>query len=116
MGISMQKRVQEANTMTVQQIMNNVRLVKARSSKLTKVAVCLAIVLSTVALLTLHAATLDAKAQAEDLKDQAQKLEQNNNQLESNIEGLGSLEGVEQIAKDELGMVDPDTVIIKPEN
>ena len=102
--------------MTFQQIMKNVRLVRARSSKLAKVAVCLAIVLSTVALLALHAVTLDAKAQAEALKEQAQKLEQENDRLESNIDNLGSLEGAEQIAKDELGMVDPDTVIIEPEN
>lgn len=102
--------------MTVKQMIKNIRLVRARSSKLTKTAICLAIVLSTVALLALHAATLHAKAQAEALKDQAQQLQQDNDRLESNIDGLGSLEGAGQIAKEELGMVDPDTVIIKPEN
>lgn len=102
--------------MTLREIIKNVRLVKVRSSKLTKVAICFAIALSTVALLVLHAATLHEQAQADALKDQAQQLEQDNDQLESNIDGLGSLEGAGQIAKDELGMVDPDTVIIEPEN
>ena len=116
MGISVQNRVQEENTMTVQQILKNVRLVRVRSSKLTKIAICLAIVLSTVALVALHAVTVNERAHADALKQQAQQLEQENDKFESNIDGLGSLEGVQQIAKDELGMVDPDTVIIEPEN
>lgn len=102
--------------MTVQQIMKNIRVVGARSSKLTKVAVCVAIALSAATLLVLRAATLDAQAQADALKQQAQQLEQENSQLKDKIEGLGSIESVEQIAQDELGLVDPDTVIIEPEN
>ncbi len=102
--------------MTLQELVKNVRLVKTRSSKLTKIAICFAIALSMVALLALHAVTLNEKARADALKQQAQQLEQENNKLETNIDGLGSLEGVSQIAKDELGMVDPDTVIIEPEN
>ena len=102
--------------MTVQEIKKNVRLVWGRGSRLTKVAVCVAIALSTVTLLALRAATLDAQAQADALKDKAQQLEQENSQLEDKIGDLGSIDSVEQIAKDELGLVDPDTVIIEPEN
>lgn len=102
--------------MTVQEIKKNVRLVYKRSSKLTKVAVCVAIALSTVTLLVLRSATLDAQAQADALKQQAQQLEQENSSLEDKIGSLGSLDSVEQIAKDELGLVNPDTVIIEPEN
>ena len=102
--------------MTVQQMLKNVRLVRRRSNKMTKVAVCLAIALSTVTLLVLRSATLDAQAQADALKQQAQQLEQENSKLEDKIGNLGSIEGVEEIAKDELGLVDPDTVVIEPEN
>ena len=99
----------------MQNLSNRIRVVFRRSSKMTKIAVCLAIVFSTVTLLVLRSATLDAKAQTDVLKDQAQQLEQENNALEDKIDNLGSAESVEDIAKNELGLVDPDTVIIEPE-
>ena len=92
-----------------------IRLVFRRGSKLAKVVILLAIVLSAAALLTLKGTIEKTQAQAEALKSQAAGLEQEQNRLEQNIEGLGTLDGVEQIAKDELGLVDPDTVIIEPE-
>lgn len=94
----------------------NVKFVRRRSSKLTKAALFLAIVFSMMALLVLHALTLNLKEQAQISKDQAQQLEQENDRLEDKIENAGSLEGVQDIAKDELGLVDPDTIIIEPEN
>ena len=102
--------------MTARELKSRIRVVYRRSSKLTKMAVCLAIALSTVTLLVLRSATLDARAQTDALKDQAQQLEQENDRLEDKIEDLGSIDSVEQIAKDELGLVNPDTIIIEPEN
>lgn len=102
--------------MTAQEFRKNVRLVYRRSSKLTKTALCLAIAFSTVTLLMLHVLTLNEREKADALRDQAQQLEQENDRLQDKIDNLGSLEGVEDIAKDELGLVDPDTVIIEPEN
>lgn len=102
--------------MTAQEFRKNVRFVHRHSSRLTKTALCLAIAFSAVTLLVLHTATLNAREQAQALRDQAQQLEQDNDRLQDKIDNLGSLEGVEDIAKDELGLVDPDTVIIEPEN
>lgn len=102
--------------MTAREFRETVRFVRRPSSKLTKLAICLAITFSMVTLLVLHAVTLNIREQAQALKDQAQQLEQENSQLEDKIDSLGSLEGVEDIAKDELGLVDPDTIIIEPEN
>ena len=102
--------------MTLRNLTSRIRLVYKRSSTLTKVAVCAAVVLSTAALLTLHSAALDAQADKEALQQQAQQLEQERNQLNDKIDSLGSADSVEQIAKDELGLVDPDTIIITPEN
>lgn len=96
-------------------MLKRVRLVYRRSSNLTKVAVMAAIVLSTAALLTLHFTIQSTKAQTEANRDQAAQLEQDNARLEENIDSLGSADSVEQIAGDELGLVDPDTVIIVPE-
>ena len=80
-----------------------------------KIVVLCAIVLSMVALLAIRQQLLDAQALKDSLKDQASQLEQENGQLEDKIDSLGSIDSVEDIAKDELGLVDPDTVIIDPE-
>ena len=102
--------------MTNQKTASRIRFVYKRSSRLTKIAVCAAAALSAVALLYLHSATLDARAEAEELRKQAQQAQQQNTELENKIDILGSAESAEQIARDELGMVDPDTIIIQPEN
>ena len=94
----------------------NIRLVYKRSKPLTKVVVLCAIVLSMVALLTLRQQLLDAQGLKDALTDNASQLEQENSQLEDKIDSLGSIDSVEDIAKDQLGLVDPDTVIIEPEN
>lgn len=96
-------------------ILRRVRLVYRRSSVLTKTVVLSAGVLAMAALLTLNLTIEGVRNKTNELKDQAAQLEQENSQLEENIGNLGSVEGVEQIAKDELGLVDPDTVIIEPE-
>ena len=94
----------------------NIRLVYKRSKPLTKVVVLCAIVLSMVALLTLYQLLPDMQGQIDALTDYASQLEQENSQLEDKIDSLGSIDSVEDIAKDQLGLVDPDTVIIEPEN
>jgi len=92
-----------------------IRLVYKRSSNLTKIVVLCAVVLSTATLLTLRWALLDTQAQSDALKDQAAQLEQENAQLEDKNEALGSVDSAMDIAQDELGYVDPDTVFFDPE-
>lgn len=86
------------------------------SRRSTVVAISLTVVVAVSALLVLHSITLDAQARAEQWRAQAQQLEQENQNLEDKIDNLGTLEGIKDIAQDELGMVDPDTVIVTPEN
>lgn len=102
--------------MTAQNFTSRFRLVFKRGSRSAKIAVCAAVVLSAVALLVLHSATRSALEKANALRDQAAQLEQENDRLESQIDGLGSVDSVEQIAQNELGLVKPDTIIIQPEN
>ncbi len=102
--------------MTIRNRLRHTKLVFRRSSRLTKVAVCLAVALSMVTLLALHTATAANRQKAEDLKSQAAQLEQKNDDLEQKIGILGTLESAKQIAMEFLGLVDPDTVIIEPEN
>lgn len=93
-----------------------IRFVYKRSSRLTKIVVLCTIVLSTVTLLTIQSQLQSAQARKDFLQNQAAQLEQENNQLEENIDDLGSVDSVEQIAKDELGLVNPDSIIFQPGN
>lgn len=102
--------------MTIRELMRHIKLVNKRTSRTTKIAVCTAVALSVAALLVLHSAALDAQAKADAWRERAQQLEQENDRLQSQIDNLGSADSVEQIAKDELGLVDPDTIVIQPEN
>lgn len=97
-------------------ILSRVRIVYRRSSTLVKCVVLATIVLCTVTLLTLRFAIQDANTKAEDLRGQAAVLEQENQKLENNISGLGTVDSVKKIANEELGLVDPDTVIYSPNN
>ena len=102
--------------MNIRKMARRFKLKIKRSSRSTKIAVCGAIVVSVISLLALHASTQDAQAQVEAWKTKAQQLEQEKNRLEDKIANLGTLEGIKDIAQDELGLVDPDSVILEPEN
>ena len=102
----------------MQKIINSLRRVKLvvrKSRPVTKVVALCAVVLSTVALLTLQSAILSSREHTAALTDQASKLEQQNQDLEQRIDGLDTEEGIRDIAENELGLVDPDTVIIVPQ-
>ena len=94
---------------------SSIRLVYKRSSTLTKVLVLFAVVLSTVALLGLRGLILEAEAQNAAVLNQAAQLEEENAELEQKIDSLGTLDGMMQIARDELGLEDPNTVILVPQ-
>lgn len=102
----------------MQKIVNSLRRVKLvvrKSRPVTKVVALCAVVLSTVALLTLQSAILASRDRTAALMDQAANLEQQNQDLAQHIDGLDTEEGIRDIAEEELGLVDPDTVIIVPQ-
>lgn len=94
---------------------SRIRLVFRRSTPLTKVVVLAAVVLSMAALLALRSTILQTRSQTEVLRDQAMTLEQENADLSDKLDNMGNVEGIQNIAKEELGLVDPDTIIFKPE-
>lgn len=95
-------------------LLSRVRLKYRRSSTMTKTVVMSAIAVCMVALLTLQIANTAKEKQLEADRQKAAQLEQENNKLDDNIDKLGSAESAEQIAKDELGMVPTDAVVIVP--
>jgi cell division protein FtsB len=95
--------------------LKRIRLVYRRSSPLVKTVVLSAIALSAAALLTLALTIGAARNHTNVLAGQAAQLEQENQKLEDKIDKQGSLEGVKDYAEDELDLVDPDVVVIDPE-
>ncbi len=92
-----------------------IKLVYQRSSTMLKCIVLAALLLSSAALLVIGHAVAQTRAETEAQRQQAAALEQENKDLGEAIDDLGSVQSIKDIAGEELGLVDPDTVIIEPE-
>lgn len=98
-------------------IKNPFRGVKAEytsSHPLTKVVVIVLILVCMAALITLRWSGNQLKGEIADLRDEAAQLESDNEKLGDLVENPDSVEGLEQVAEEELEYVDPDTVVIDP--
>lgn len=93
-----------------------IQLVYRRSSTMLKCVVLAAVVLSTICLIVLSGAMADTKERTEALRNEAAALEQKNERLEQYIAELGTIQGVQRIAYEKLGLVTPDTIVFQPEN
>ena len=91
-----------------------IQIVFRPSTTLLKIVVIVLIVFSTAALIALSWVRQSIQVQTEDLRQEAMALEQENNDLEKKIGNLGSVQSIEEIAQEELDLVNPDTVIINP--
>ena len=92
-----------------------IRFVYRPSSTLAKTVVLSAIILSTVTLLTIHGVIQGVRLNTEAAREEAARQQQENEEWKDKIDNLGSQDSVEDIAKDELGLVDPNTQVIKPQ-
>ena len=100
-------------------IREKLKLIKLRlrpSPRSTKIMLIVAILFAMTALIALRMAITKLDNRTEDLRQKAAALEQDNKDLQENIGILGSVQSIIQIAMDELGLVDPDTVILEPES
>ena len=84
-----------------------------RTSTLHKVVIAAAVVLSSVTLFSLRLIQWEAEDQLRTLQQQAIALEEDNAELRRYIDELGTTDSIRRIAQEELGLVDPDTVIIE---
>ena len=85
------------------------------ASNILKVILILLILTSIVALIALRWVHAGILTEIADLKKEASGLEYANEELEKKTEELGSVQSIQDIAKEELGLVDPDTILIDPE-
>lgn len=90
------------------------KVVLRKSSPLLRAMILVAIVLCTVALVTLHSNIDNARSQYEAMRLQAAALVEDNELLDIRISNFGSIESVIQIAMEELGLVLPDHIIFDP--
>lgn len=89
----------------------NVRLVYRRSSPLLKTVVLVTIIASIAAVLFIRISTDANIKAAEEARNQAAQLEQENDQWKDKTDKLGTVDGVKDIAEEELDLVDPDTTV-----
>lgn len=79
-----------------------------------KIVLFALILACTAALIALGVVRGRIQQQTREVLDQAATLEQENAELTEKKENLGSSSSIKEIAREELGLVDPDTVIIDP--
>lgn len=91
-----------------------IKVVRRKSTQLTKIVVATAIILSIAALLTLHGAIGATQRDTEALRQQAIALELEHERLEQYRQEQGTLQEILRIAQEKLGLTAPDSIIIQP--
>ena len=97
----------------IHDFLNRFQLQYRRTPALHKVVVAAAIVLSSVTLISLRLGHWEAEEKLAALQHQAAVLEQQNEELRQDIEALGTADSIRENAREELGLVDPDTIIFE---
>ena len=97
----------------IRHFLSRFQLQYRRTPTLHKVVVAAAIVLSSLTLLSVRLVHWETEAQLADLSQQVADLEQRNDELRRDIAGLGTTDSIREIAREELGLVDPDTIIFE---
>ena len=90
-----------------------VQVILFKSSRRGLIPLALVISFTAAALGTLSWVEHRMARQTEDLRAQAAQVEYENDLLEQYTQELGSVKSVERIAREELGMVSPDTILIE---
>lgn len=91
------------------------KLVFRASSPALKIAVTVLIVFSMAALVAMAWVRTEIRSRVDALQQEAITLIEDNHTLQEKTNNLGSVQSVVDIAREELGLVDPNTVVIQPE-
>lgn len=96
--------------------LKNAKIVVRQSPASLKIILIVLILFGMVTLAALRWVHTGILEETENLRQEASGLEYANSQLEQKTNELGSVKSLEDIAREELGLVDPDTVIIDPQS
>lgn len=94
-------------------LFRNTKLVIRPSSRALKIAVIALILFSMIALGAMAVVKHNIQNRTEELRSEAAALEDENAAIKEKIGNLGALETIKEIAREILGLVDPDTIIIE---
>lgn len=92
----------------------SIRFIVRPSPKKLKILFLALILACAAALIAIGVVRGRIQQQTQAVLDQAAQLEQENADLVEKTENLGSNSAIKDIAQDELGLVDPDTILIDP--
>ena len=90
--------------------LRNIQITFRKSSPLVKVAVIVAILLFSAAMISLRISQRELEKQTADMQKEAAQLVEENEELDEKIDDVGSVQSIQDIAQEELDMVFPDTV------
>ena len=96
--------------------LRNAKVVLRKSPKALKIVLIVLILFSMGALAMLQWVHNDILTETENLRDEAAALEYDNADLVQKTTEIGSVQSIQEIAEEELGLVDPNTVIIDPQS
>lgn len=91
-----------------------IRFIVRPGPKKLKILFLVLILACAAALIAIGVVKSQIRQQTQSVLDQAAQLEQENADLTEKKENLGSNSSIKDIAQEELGLVDPDTIIIDP--
>ena len=92
----------------------NIRVVVRPGTKKLKILIIVLVLVCAVALGAVHLVSGSIRAQTQAELEKAAALERENAELADKQNHLGSSDSIKDIAREELGLADPDTVIIDP--
>lgn len=95
--------------------LKNVKVVVRHSPPALKIALIVVMVLSMATLGTIRLVHNSIRSEIQELKDEAAEYEYKNSELDNRLKDPDSIQNVMAIAEEELGMVDPDTILIDPQ-
>ena len=96
--------------------LRNVKIVLRPGSPKLRLAIILLIVSAILATAALVFVTQRIQGSTAQLLEEAAELESEIDEMQDRIENAGTPQVIEEIAKEELGLVDPNTVIINPDS
>lgn len=96
--------------------LRNVKVEVRPTAPVLKIVLIVLIAFSILALIALRWVHSGILEETRNLKDEAAAVEQANEDLKEKTDSLGSVQSVQDIAQEELGLVDPDTVILEPQS
>ena len=96
--------------------LKNAKVVVRQSPTALKIILIVLILFSIVSLAMLRWVHNGILAETENLRKEASELEHANTELVEKTEELGSVQSVQEIAQEELGLIDPNVVILDPQS